>query len=462
MKSQVLSLRFVSTLLVAGILFTSCDDQFIEEDPAPIIPLPESTTTVPGKQVLKVIPHPGGWISLNETIQPQYLVTAPIREIAWLSEDFSRYSGYTAPEEWSLIDAVVHPSGQVTAAIINMSVKRAEFIRIKLIRFKSDGSQLETELFPLPKEGERIKYFPASLDRIRLNAVGEDVYVVARWQYNEVEASRVSFAGGLFHTDWQMVVEPDSFCGIYGIIGGGYDNFRQGDRYFFVYSGVDSQGQLYVAVNSHEELLLSHDQMFGENLMAGADPSTYDFGVAILTKISPQGNRIWSKLEGKSRQKRFLDLSVSDDAVYLSGRVKISTEGNGWDAWVLAVEASNGSVRYESQVDIKEGDMFWDVEPLAGGQLLAVGTTNYYQNPAGLSVTDARTAAAVILDHSGKLIKSLEVPQGPAQRGSETMFLKILNGNSVLFAGAHNAPGTHAEVYSDGFIAVRNLDTGGL
>jgi len=62
-----------------------------------------------------------------------------------------------------------------------------------------------------------------------------------------------------------------------------------------------------------------------------------------------------------------------------------------------------------------------------------------------------------VLDAQGKVTKIIELPQGPAERGSEAMFTKVLGNGRVVFAGVHNAPGTHAAVYCDGFIAVKEV-----
>jgi hypothetical protein len=241
-----------------------------------------------------------------------------------------------------------------------------------------------------------------------------------------------------------------------GIIGGGFDNFHQGDRYFFVYAGVDGQGNLYVAAPSTEELIYNHDLYFGENLMAGTDPANYHFGVAILSKFSSDGHRVFSRVASHERQKRLLNMRVTDEGVFLAGRMRMNLEANGWDAWAYATDL-NGNVIYDNAIDIRDGDMFWDISPIAGGGALAVGTTDYIQNPAGLSVSDARKAAAIVLDAQGRKVREIELPQGPATRGSEAMYVEVLPNGSVVFAGAHNAPGTHASVYSDGFIAVRDF-----
>ncbi|MEJ0032885.1 MAG: hypothetical protein WDO15_22085 [Bacteroidota bacterium] len=98
---------------------------------------------------------------------------------------------------------------------------------------------------------------------------------------------------------------------------------------------------------STEELLMSHDQYFNENLTASADPAVYDFGVVLLTKFSSLGDRIYSKLEGHSPYKRLVNMRVSDDNVYLIGRIKTGQQPNSWDAWVYVADASSGNQLYE-------------------------------------------------------------------------------------------------------------------
>ncbi|HZY78210.1 MAG TPA: hypothetical protein VFE50_01710 [Cyclobacteriaceae bacterium] len=443
-------------LPIAFALFVmSCQEDL--EPNVPELHVPETTKTIKDQVVLKVLPHSGGWVSLTETLQPQYLITQPKREISWMDGSFSEVGNYKAYDGWSLLDAVVHPSGQVSAVSVKLEIKTGNFeLKVKMLRFSSAGSVTETEITQLPNATEPMPVFPGSLDRVKLVAHGEDVYAVVRWRYNEVQAQRMAFEDGAFKTKWQSWVEPPSYVGTFGIIGGGYDNFHQGDRYFFVYADVDKLGNLYVAVPCHEETVYNHDDFFKENLMAETNPGEYDWGVAIVTRLSPDGKRVYSKLHGKSRHKRLLNMRVTDEGLFFTGRIKVSQESDGWDAWVFAADL-NGNVLYDNKIDVRAGDMFWDVNPLPGGNLLAVGTTDYYQNPAGLSVSDARRAAAFVVDVQGKVVKEIILPQGPAGRGSEAMFVKVLSNKSVLFAGAHNAPGTHASVYSDGFIAVRDF-----
>jgi hypothetical protein len=457
---------------LTALIILSCREHDIKEQP--LVPLQESTKEIPGEAVIKVLQTPTGWVALKETLQPQWYITEPKRAIAWMNSDFQETSRYE-PEKISedveegqfrkkygrsLTDVVVHPSGEVTAVStsIDLTPGGIDYVwDIRVHRFKTDGSIVETLLTQLPVTIPQIPAFPLSLDRAKLVAYGEDVYVVARWKHNIIEAHRLSFIDNEFRVVWQKLVEPGHYVAMIGIIGGGFDNFHQGDRYCYVYAGVDGSGNLYVGAPSSEDLLLNHDPWFNDNLGLQTNPGDYDFGAAVLTKFSSAGDRIYSKLEGMSRQKRLLNMRVDDNGVYFIGRVKTGMDPNSWDAWLLKTDLATGGTIFESTIDVRDGDMFWDVDAVEGGNSIAVGTTDYVQNPGGLSVSDARKAAAIVLDAQGRKVREIGLPQGPSERGSEAMFVTVLRNGSIVFAGAHNAPGTHAPVYSDGFIAVRDL-----
>jgi hypothetical protein len=143
--------------------------------------------------------------------------------------------------------------------------------------------------------------------------------------------------------------------------------------------------------------------------------------------------------------------------VLLVGRVKTGDEPGSWDGWILSSRPT-GEVRYERTVDVQGGDMFWDVAPLGGGRILAVGSTDYTQNPVGLSVSDARAALGLVLDAAGHVERRLALPSGPAGRGNEAMSVSVGDRGEVAISGVENAPGTHAPVFSDAFLVVQELD----
>src|SRR5205085_9986465 len=152
-------------------------------------------------------------------------------------------------------------------------------------------------------------------------------------------------------------------------------------------------------------------------------------------------------------------MRVADDSVVLIGRMKTGSQPGSWDGWILASQAATGQVEYERTLDVQNGDMFWDAAALGDGRLLAVGSTNYTQNPVGLSVSDARDPLALVLDSSGAVQRRVTLPAGPANRGNEAMSVHLDGRNRNAISGVQNAPGTHAEVFSDAFVVVRGLDS---
>jgi hypothetical protein len=248
-------------------------------------------------------------------------------------------------------------------------------------------------------------------------------------------------------------VEPPAQLFTVGIIGGGFDNFHQGDNALFVHADVDEEGNLYVAVVSTAELLAAHDAFFAEDLSSGADPGHFDFGAAVVTRVSSTGNRGYARLLGSpGRDKRLLNLRTVRDSVVLVGRAKTGNQPGSWDAWILSARGIDGLVEYERNIDVQDGDMFWDVAALPGDRLVAVGCTAYVQNPVGLSVSDARDPLALVLDSGGNVQTRIALPRGPAGRGNEAMSVSV--GDRIAISGVQNAPGTHAEVHSDAFLIV--------
>jgi len=383
------------------------------------------------------------------------LVTTPIRNAGLLGPASDIVRRFDAPDGWTLIDAVAHWSGDVSLLSLRVESMADYPLRAMVSRFRADGALANRELIRLPSPSgtEPPPAFLASLDRGRIVAHGEDLFAVVRWANNSVQAYRLE--GPTLEQKWATWVEPAAPLFFVGIIGGGFDNFHQGDSVFFVYADVDAQGNLQVCVASTEDVLTNHDAFFGENLMAQADPASFDFGTAVVTRLSAEGIRNPAALMGApGRSKRLLNMRVANDSVVLLGRIKTGDQPGSWDGWILSSQAATGQVNYERNLDVQNGDMFWDAAALDNGRLLAVGSTNYTQNPRGLSVSDTRDPLALVLDSSGKVEKRIALPAGPAGRGNEAMSVSAAFGNQVAIAGVQNAPGTHATVFSDAFLVV--------
>ena len=410
-----------------------------------------------GVTAVKGLPARDGWLVLLETLQPEFFFTIPARSMVLLDERLDTVKTYEPLEGWTLIDAATHPSGDVSAVYVRVN-QTGDPMELQLSRYRTDGSRVDTEVTPVPPSdpNDPTVRLILSYDRARVVAVGEDLYLAARWAGNPVYAYHFTFGADGFRPEWATRVEPEAWLGVIGIIGGGFDNFHQGDNAIFVYLDVDGAGNAYVVAPSTETVLPNHDAAFGENLSAGADPAHFDFGTAILTKIDAGGSRVYASLLGTpGRGKSLLNMRAGNDSVFLVGRVKTGDAPDGWDAWMLSANAGTGAVSFERTIDVEHGDMFWDVVALPGPQLVAVGSTNYSQNPSGLSVSDERDALAVVLDPAGGIVERLAMPHGDAGRGNEAISVQVAADGRLVIAGMLDGPGTHAEVRSNGFLDVR-------
>ena len=430
--------------------------------PAPGSGLGPQDVTFPGTAAVKIeAGDQGRWIVLVERLQEELLVTMPQRKLLWLDADLEVVKEYVPPQGRFLIDFSVHPSGAATIVELEPASGADLFLKpfkAELTRFLADGSEVTVPLdsgIPDPG-GPPPPLF--SLDRARIAASGEDDLVVVRWSDNSVRAHRVEFRDGAFRPAWTTVVEPSAELLAIGIIGGGFDNFHQGDRVAFVYLDVDTTGAAYVVVPSTVDVLPAHDAFFHEDLLAGADEAHFDYGVSIVTRLSPDGTRSYAVLSGLGTDRRLLNIRATTRTLYLTGRVRVGSNPPDWDAWVQTLEASTGQPLTERFIDVQGGDMFWDLAPLADGSMLGVGSTSYTQNPSGLSVSDARDNLAVIVGVDGAVQRRLTLPAGPVGRGNEVMSVRVIGGRWAMLAGVKNAPGTHAQVFSDAFLSLRPLE----
>ena len=291
--------------------------------------------TLPGTAAVRVEPWTdGGWIVLVETLQTQLLVTMPKRKLVWLDAELAVSREYLPPEGRFLIDFAAHPSGAATALEIEPAPGNDLFLRpihAWLTRFLPDRTTVSAELDSgIPDTGDRPPIL-FSLDRGRIAASGEDVQVAMRWSDNSVRAHRLEFRDGTFRPVWTTVVEPPANLLSLGIIGGGFDNFHQGDATAFVYLDVDSSGVAYVVVPSTADVLPAHDAFFGEHLLDGADPAHFDFGVAIVTRLAPDGARSDAVLSGLGTNRRLLAVRASARTLWLTGRIRTGSGPGSWD-----------------------------------------------------------------------------------------------------------------------------------
>src|SRR6267142_4894454 len=191
--------------------------------PVASVPAPREVTFA-GTAGVRVSPaRSGEWLLLFETLQPQLLVTSPIRSAGLLGAGPEIVRTYGAPEGWILIDAVAHPSGDVSLLSLRVDSTADYPLRARISRIGTGGAVADLELLRLPPPSgtEPAPTFLASLDRARIVAHGEDLFAAVRWANNAVQAYRLAFAVGSWVQKWAAWVEPPAPLLLVGIIGGG-------------------------------------------------------------------------------------------------------------------------------------------------------------------------------------------------------------------------------------------------
>jgi hypothetical protein len=135
-------------------------------------------------------------------------------------------------------------------------------------------------------------------------------------------------------------------------------------------------------------------------------------------------------------------LRATGGGFVVSGRVRTSvpSDGSGWDAYLARVDQSGGLDLY-TVVDIDRGDVFFDAIGLRDGRYVALGTTGYFQNPTGASISEETAPLLVLLGADGSVAQRVGLADGARQDQVRTI---LAFDSRWLVGGMRNGPGTHS------------------
>lgn len=408
-------------------------------------PPPPEARVVAGRAVVKARAAGAGWAALAEQLRALQDVTRPDRQLLLATGPGRTPLAIGAPAGWSLIDLAVHPSGQLSLVLATDKT-------LRLQRRAADGTLLgesdfiDAQAASDPFTGDPIVIRDANAllphatrDAVRLAPLGEDLVLALRSGRNAVVAQRLAHAGGgRFDRVWRTLVEPGVFIGGLGLTSGSFDPFGGLDNQWKLLLDVDAQGRSAVAVSlGLTELVEGHAQHFGEALPAGLSQGV------LLTRLDAQGRRLGSTVVDTRHKSELHALRWTDDAVWLGGRVRSQQrpDGGGWDGWVARVPATGAAQAAVQLIDVDQGDVVLDLAPLADGRLLLAGSTGYWQNPAGGSISEAAAPLLAVLPAAGGAPQRLALPAGP--RHNQLRTLAPWQGRWLL-GGLENGPGTHS------------------
>lgn len=368
----------------------------------------------------------------------------PDRTLAWVDPDGVIRQFANPPAGHALLDATVHPSGEVT--VLHASEKGFFLGRYGADRkprayFPIVDPAIATDP-PTMAEAESTSPIEEHTHDVgRIAADGESVVLATRTGRHSVVAYRVSFDAGsaAFGIASRTLVVPAHSISPVGLIGGTYDTFGQLDAHYGVHVARGSSGIAWIAV-SHARvesgaMLKAHAKVFGESLTT--DPDMLDL---FVTRVAPNGARLGTSVVSTANEDQLYGLRAIGDDAYAVGRTEHWNEqGTGFDALVAKIDAQGAVTSREVAID--RGDIAFDVGPAPDGGLVVVGASGYWQNPHGASISEESNAFALWI-HPDGTESPLEVPNGP--RHNEARFVLPLAAGALWIGGMHNGPGTHS------------------
>jgi hypothetical protein len=445
-------LTFIFPMLLA-----SCGSS---HTPSPQPPIRAVDLAVSGQTVAKVRTTGNEVVLLEERLTSLF-ESGPQRTLSILQTDRVGTRVYTSPSGWSVVDFVVHPSGDISAILTTAR-------EVRIVRLDSKGSVQIDQPF-LDPDAPTDPFFnysggikddtalqPALMhDAARLAPLGESLAVVLRTGRNAIVAYRLDRdANGAYQRSWRTLVEPGSSILGIGLTSGSFDVFGQLENHLRIEvdADVDAPDTLAIGVVNLEQFnftFRAHSEYFDEPIEATA-------GILLTRLASGDGRRLGSTVVDTRNRAELHGLRTTPGGFILVGRVlsEVRPDGSGWDAFTAIVRRDGTLVSYKL-IDVDRGDILFDIAPLPSGRYLALGTTGYVQNPSGESISEAAQPLLVLLNSDGSLAQNLGYAAGP--RHNQLTTIAGLNGH-WLVGGMINGPGTHSGdidpklIVADGFL----------
>jgi hypothetical protein len=424
-------------------------------------PMPVVDLAITGQAVTKVRTA-GTVVALLEERLTSIFEDGPQRALALLQSDGHTLHPYIPPAGWSVVDFVVHPSGEVSAVLTTSK-------EVRIVRLDRNGSVRSDQSFLDPaaasdpffdyaggvRDNDALQ--PVLMhDAARLAPLNESLAVVLRTGRNAIVAYRLDpDVNGVYQRAWRTLIEPGSSILGIGITSGSFDVFGQLENHVRIYVDVDSTGTLAVGVVDvpfSNFTFRAHTEQFGEPIAASV-------GVLLTRVASADGRRLGSTAIDTHQSAELHAVRATPRGFVLVGRVlsEVRPDGTGWNAFTALV-GQDGTPGPYSVVDVDRGDVLFDIAALPSGRYLALGTTGYVQNPTGASISEAAQPLLALLNADGSLVQNLGFPGGA--RHNQLSTVASLNGHWLL-GGMVNGPGTHSGdtqpelIVADGFLQER-------
>ncbi|ARN22430.1 hypothetical protein [Piscinibacter gummiphilus] len=411
---------------------------------------------VTGRAAVKVRRGGPGLVVLEERLVSIH-EQGPQRQVVLLTPDWGVMGRYTAPADWSIVDAAAHPSGETSVVLTQRKTVRLVRLDVRAVVVAdqpfTDAAAATDPYFDLGGIEDPTSLQPYLMrDAARLAPLGEDLALVLRTGRNAVVAYRLARSATGWTTAWRTLVEPGSTAMGRFLSGGSFDTFGQLENHLRVHVDVATDGGVVVGVagvGGHNAVMEAHAWHFGE-------PVTARHGV-LITRLTADGQRVGTTVVDTGQITELHALRWSAGEVAVAGRVRsaVVADGSGWNAFA-AFAGPSALTAAPVLVDVDRGEVLFDIAPLPNRRWLACGTAGYVQNPAGASISEVTTPLLVTIDaDSGQVGRLNAWADGPRQLQLRSL---VVEGGRWLAAGITNGPGTHSHdadplgLTADGFV----------
>ncbi len=345
---------------------------------------------------------------------------------------------WDAPQGLFIEDAALHPSGAVTAVLVD------DHLGVWIARLAPDLALLQLAHLedpaiasdPFPDAGIPP---PTSLvanslprDSVRVAPDGEGAVVAVTTTLESVILYRISFS-----TRWEApvrtLVTPVNHHIPFLPIGGTFDTFGAMWSSFRALLDVDAAGNAYLAFWANPRKIQGHAAFTGEDLHPLVERLSQDSDV-LLEKIDRSGARQWSRVIGTEHEDEPYAIRAAGGAVAVVGRSRRvpGDDNTFWDAFVSVADA-DGTLRRTRTLQLEASSILLAVDALPGGGWVVGGSDGWAQNPSGLSILSFGTKLLAELPTLDADPARIALPAGPRHNEIRT----VLGGATVLWFGGH-------------------------
>lgn len=397
---------------------------------------------IPGWSVRKHVVEPGGDHLVLEEVLTSFADAAPgPNRIQRLGRDGEARQSYVAPEGTYLSDFCTHPSGGVSAVLIDAASV------VSLVRLDATLSPLATEQIHDPEvpldvhvDGGPKDLFANGFarDAAHIASAGEDVIAVVFSSFTSVIAYRASYSDGSWSLPARTLVEPPRPVPPFLPIGGSFDTFGAMAAWFRAVLDTDEDGNAYVAIWANSTKIRAHTAAFHDGL--APLHGTVDSDV-LLTRLNHDGARAWSRVIGTVNEDEPYALRAAHGQVAVVGRSRRVSgfDNTFWDAFV-SVSSTAGDLVTTRAIAFDASSILLTADRTPSGTWLFGGSDGWSQNPDGLSVLSFGTKLVFeLLDIDGDPLRHA-LPPGPRHNEVRTV---AVDGTRVWYGGHEDGPIMH-------------------